>query len=237
MLMHIKRLNAPKHFPIRKKEMTFTVTPRAGPHKRRESLPLQIVIRDILGHGRTAREAKHIIGAGDVLVDGRKRKDYAYPAGLMDILEIPKTKEKYIILPKKTKLSLVPTGEGAEKLCKITGKKYVKGGKTQLSMHDGRNMVVDDGKKYSVGDTVKISLPDQKFKKHFSLEKGKLAMIVEGRHSGSWGKVDEIEEVISSQPNRAVIDVLGKKIRTRKSFLFVIGDSTPEIALEEAKKA
>ena len=67
---HLKRYKSPKHWPIDPKEDKWTVKPSAGPHAIESSLPLLIVIRDILGLADNSREAKRIINNGEILVDG-----------------------------------------------------------------------------------------------------------------------------------------------------------------------
>ncbi|MGB1660494.1 MAG: 30S ribosomal protein S4e, partial [Candidatus Poseidoniaceae archaeon] len=54
--------------------------------------------------------------------------------------------------------------EAAWKVCRIEGKTTIKGGRTQLNLHDGRNLLVDDPSKdaYATGDSLKMNLPDQK---------------------------------------------------------------------------
>ena len=66
-----------------KKIRTWVVTPRPGPHPKYSSIPLLIVVRDILKLVETGKEAKKIIKAGEILVDGRPRKDHKYPTGFM----------------------------------------------------------------------------------------------------------------------------------------------------------
>ena len=60
---------------------------------------LLIVVRDILKVADNAREAKIIINNGDILVDGRARKDYKFPVGFMDVISLPKSKKVYRVLP------------------------------------------------------------------------------------------------------------------------------------------
>ena len=107
---------------------------------------LLIVVRDILKVADNAREAKIIINNGDILVDGRARKDYKYPVGFMDVIEIPKSEKVYRVLPDhKGRLVLhsISKKNAEFKLCMITDKTTIKGGKTQLNLHDGRNSIVD----------------------------------------------------------------------------------------------
>jgi small subunit ribosomal protein S4e len=120
---HLKRFKAPKNWSISPKENTWIVKPAAGPHAIEDSLSLLAVIRDILGLAENSREAKRIINTGTVLVDGRARKDYKYPVGFMDVIQIPLSGETYRVLPDlKGRLILhpIPSENEGFKLCKIT---------------------------------------------------------------------------------------------------------------------
>ena len=104
---HLKRYKAPKSWPIHPKEDTWTVKPSAGSHSINDSIPLTLVIRDVLKLADNAREAKRIINSGNILVNGIVVKDYKFPVGFMDIIEIPKTGEVYrVLLDKKGRLQL-----------------------------------------------------------------------------------------------------------------------------------
>ncbi len=235
--MHLKRLATSKHYPIRKKEYKFTTTPRAGPHAKRECIPLRIILRDSLKFAETAKEAKKILKNKDLFVDGRARKDPNYPVGLMDVITILKTKKYYRIIPKKGKLTIVEISkEKSElKLCKITGKTTVKKNVVQLNLHDSRNILIKnekDAKEFKVGDTIQITLPDQKIKKHLKLEKGNMCLITRGKHEGEIGKIKDIKVIEGLQKNKAVITTPKKDIETLKDYIFVIGKDKPEITIE-----
>ena len=140
---HLKRYKAPKTWPIHPKEDTWTVKPSAGAHSIDDALPLTLVIRDILGLADNSREAKRIINSGNVLVDGRVVKDYKFPVGFMDIIEIPKTGEIYrVLLDNKGRLQLKEIDNGDSKLCQVVNKTTIKGGKTQLNLHDAKNKLI-----------------------------------------------------------------------------------------------
>ena len=142
---HLKTYKAPKTWPIHPKEDTWTVKPSAGSHSIENSLSLTLVIRDILKLADNSREAKRIINSGNVLVDGRVIKDYKFPVGFMDIIEIPKTGEVYrVLLDKKGRLQLNKIEENDSKLCKIVNKSTIKGGKIQVNLHDGKNVIIDE---------------------------------------------------------------------------------------------
>src|SRR3990172_7830180 len=102
--MWLKRLAVPKWWPIEKKTHKFVVSPR-GPHKKLESLPLTVFIRDVLKLAETAKEARTIIKRGEVLVDGKKRRDPKLGVGLLDVIEIPSLKKSWRVAPHKGRLS------------------------------------------------------------------------------------------------------------------------------------
>ncbi|KZX17767.1 30S ribosomal protein S4e [Methanobrevibacter cuticularis] len=230
---HLKRYKAPKNWPIHPKENKWTVKPAAGPHAIEESLSLLIVVRDILGLADNSREAKRIINTGKVLVDGRARKDYKYPVGFMDVVQIPKTEETYRILPDtKGRLTLhpIPKGNDGFKLCKITDKTTIKENKTQLNLHDGRNMIVDES--YSVGDVVSLNVPNQEITDNFKFEEGAMVLITGGKHTGEIGKINEVIINKSSNPNTVIVENDKKnEFLTLKDYAFVIGKDEPIISL------
>ncbi|NOZ76569.1 MAG: 30S ribosomal protein S4e [Euryarchaeota archaeon] len=229
----IKRLASPRTWRIPKKEKKFIVKPRPGTHCLEDSISLLSLVRDYLGHGSTGREARRIIREGHILVDKVPRKDPRFPVGLMDVVEIPATKEYYVVLfDKKGKLFLSPLKkkDAQYKLMKITGKTLVKGGDLQLGFHDGRTLLVkvkDPRKpkedKYRTGDTVVFDLAKKKIKEHLPMEKGALALITRGAHRTEVATVEEIVVSRSSMPNEVILKGKeGNTFRTIKDYVFVI---------------
>ncbi len=234
---HLKRFKAPKHWPIHPKENKWTTKPNAGPHAIEESLPLLLIVRDILGVADNAREAKRIINNGEILVDGRIRKDYKFPVGFMDVIEIPKSESTFRVLPdEKGRLILYPiAAENKDfKLCKIVDKTTINGGKTQLNLHDGRNCLVDD--EYKVGDVVILKVPDQDISERIIFEEGTIGLITGGKHIGEIGRIKEINITKSSMLNTVEMETEGKKVfLTLKDYVFVIGKEEPAITLPGGK--
>src|SRR5438105_15235983 len=83
----LKREPAPGFWPIKRKERTWAPNTRPGPHSREKSLPLVIIIREILGYARTAKEATRIINTGKGKIDGVVRKDHRFPVQRMDAVQ------------------------------------------------------------------------------------------------------------------------------------------------------
>jgi len=230
----LKRLLVPAYWRISKKANKWTVSPRPGPHKKFECIPLQIILRDILRLGETAKEAKTIIKKGEILVDGKKRKDHAFPVGLMDVISIPRIKKYYRILPSKKGLELkeISERETNKKICRINNKVLVKKGKLQLNLHDGKNILVDKDV-YKTSDSVLIELPSQKILGHIKLEKGNLALITKGKNSGKMGKIKKVIMSKRGEPSKVICELEKKNVEVRKEHVFVIEKEKPEIKLGE----
>ena len=234
---HLKRYKAPKSWPIHPKEDTWTVKPSAGSHSIIDSIPLTLVIRDVLKLADNSREAKRIINSGNVLVDGRVVKDYKFPVGFMDIIEIPKTEESYrVLLDRKGRLQLNSIDDSSAKLSKIVNKSTIKGGKTQLNLHDGRNVLVDEDV-YAGQDVVCISIPEQEIKENFEFGEGAVVLVTGGKHTGELGKIKEVIVDESSKPNTVIIEKANNdSFLTLKDYAFVIGKDEPAIDLLEVNQ-
>lgn len=235
---HLKRYKAPKTWPIHPKEETWTVKPSAGPHAIEDCLSLMVVVRDILKIADNSREAKRIINSGDIVINGRSKKDYKFPVGFMDIITIPKTNETYrVLLDNKRRLTLKPiTNEETDvKLSKIVNKTTIKGGQTQLNLHDGRNLLTEED--YKVGDVLSLKMPEQEVQNVYKLEEGATVLVTGGKHTGEIGKISEIIINQSSNPNTVVIENSRKEnFLTLKEYAFVIGENEPSIELLEVNK-
>jgi len=231
----LKRLQAPEFWRLPKKIAKWTVAPSPGPHKKFESIPLQIIVRDILNLVETGKEANSIIKKGEILVDSKIRKDHAFPVGLMDVISIPRIKKYFRVLPSKEGLELkeISEDEANKKICRINNKTSVKKGRLQLNLHDGKNLFVDKDV-YKTGDSVFLELPNQKIIEHIKLERGSLGLITKGKNSG---KVARIKEVIITkgmrEPNKVICELEKKDVEVRKDHIIVVGREEPVIELSE----
>ncbi|QGA69555.1 30S ribosomal protein S4e [Sulfolobus sp. E11-6] len=196
-MAHITRFEAPWFLIISKKLYKWTVRSNPGPHPIEKSIPLAIVIRDYLKFAGTIREAKRIIFDGKVLVDGKVRKDYKYPVGLMDIVSIPSADLYFRVLPDNVRfmrLSKISADEARYKYVRIMNKTTIKGGRIQLNLEDGRNILVDKeaAKNFKTLMTLKIELPSQNIVDSFTISEGSYAIFVGGKNVGIHGIVKSV---------------------------------------------
>ena len=235
---HLKRKPAPKLWPIYRKSAIWTVKPNPGPHSLSRSLPLGLIVRDVLKFAKTGKEAKNIISQEKIKVDGKVRRDERFLVGLMDVVSIVDTKKSYRLLPSRKGLLLHPIKSEDEgfKLYRVEDKTVVKGGRVQLDLHDGTSFVIPEDV-YQTLDVLKLSIPDRELIEHTKLKVGANAIVIGGKNIGRYGKVSTIEK----SPNQKRRDLLvtiedsnGEQFQTILDFVFILGDTKPSISLPEA---
>jgi len=245
-IRHLKRKPAPRVWSIERKQYTWIGNPSAGPHRMDQCITLTMVLRDMIDVAKTAKEAKVIVSQDKVYIDGKIRRDEAYPAGLMDVLSFPDSNRSYRVLPSPKGLILHPIEkeEANFKLCRIENKTVVKSGHIQLDLHDGTNVLVRvaDPKKpiedaYHVLDTLKIGL-ERDIQGYIKLAKDAPVLVVGGKNVGKHGKIVEIEESKGKKRRDSLVtveDKNGSRFQTTMNFVFAVGETSPSISLPEVK--
>jgi len=230
MSRHQKRVTVPVSWPISKKTHAWVAKTSPGPHSAANSMPLVMVVRDMLKLVDNAREARMALHEGKVLVDGKVQKDYKLPIGIFDVISVPAKNEQYRMLKDEKGmfyLSLLESGT-VRKLARVQNKTFLKGKKQQLNLSDGSNKLAEG--EFKVGDSLVLSIPEKNIEDRISFEVGNLAMVVGGKHSGQTGKIKEIITVRSSQPNRVIISG-DREFETIEDYVYMIGKDAPVIKL------
>ena len=163
----------------------------------------------------TAREVKKVLHANEVLVDGKRRKDHRYLAGLFDVFSF--ANEHYrITLDNKGRLLVkkIDDKEKNGKVCKIVGKTVLKGNKIQYQLHDGKTLLLE--KQANVGDSVVLEFPN-KVKEILPLKEKMHIFLTRGKYAGTSGVLKSISGT------QAIFTKDGKDIETAKKYLFVVG--------------
>ena len=228
MSNHQKRLSVPKSWPVERKTDTFTVKARAGPHGE-DGVPLLILLRDVLGYVDSRKEARYALSQDAILVNGDPINDEGRPIGMFDIVAFPQREEYYRVFPDEGgRLSLTPIDADAaeSRLGKVAGKRQVQGGETQLSLHDGTNVVVD-ADEYSTNDSVVVDNDDKSIVAHFPYEEGALVTSVRGNHGGKIGSLEEIEVTYGSGSNIVTVERLDgeETFETVEEYVVVIDEN------------
>lgn len=203
MINKTKRLMISRSVKIPRKTFFWGASPRPGKHNRKDSMALLTALRDYLKVGDKEREVSRILVNGLVKVDGNIVKDRRYPVGFMDLISLEKVGKSFRILYDR-KGGLVLGEESAEnsdkKLMKVLNRTTVKGGKTQLSFHDGQ-IILSDDKEVKTGDVVLVSIPDKKIIEVMKLQPGNKVFLTGGSHAGSVATIKNIEIKESSHKN------------------------------------
>jgi len=222
---HQKRLSAPTSWPVERKTETFAATAGAGPHGE-SGVPLVVVLRDVLGYVDSSTEAQYAINHDGVRVNGGSVDDVNRPIGMFDILAFPDRDEYYRVFPGEGgRLGLTPVSEedAGSKLSKIVDKTTVSGGRTQLNLHDGSNLLVDE-EEYAAGDSIVVSNDDNSVVAHFEYEEGALVTAVDGEHAGDIGRIETIDVTPSSAPNNVQVESDAGDFQTIEDYVVVIDE-------------
>jgi len=241
---HLKRLAAPKFWPILRKEAKWAVRASPGPHSKEASLPLLLLVRELLHVAETNTEARKIIAEGHIKVDGVVRRNYKFPIGFMDLIEIVDTGELFRAIPVPVRvlgLVPIPPEEATYKVLRIENKTTVKGGHIQLNLYDGRNVLVKvenpespEEDIYQTMSSVKIKVPENKLLDYFPLKNGAPVIVIGGRNVGKVAKVVSIAEGMRHYRKLVTLeDFQGNKFYTTLDKIMVIGKEKPEITLPE----
>ena len=239
---HLRSLVAPEFWPIPVKERFWTVKPSPGPHPIEASVPLAILIRDMMKYATTLREARKIIAKGMIEVDGKVRRNYKYPVGLFDVIRLVPVNKYYRVVPDITyfmKLIEISPDEARLKPLRIENKTTVKGGNIQLNLSDGSNILirVNDPRSptediYETLGTVIVEIPGRKIIDYIPLKEGNYAVISGGSNVGKHGKVINI--VKGMKRYRSIITLKGADgslIQTSLDYAYIIGRDTPLVKL------
>ncbi len=169
-----------------------------------------------------------MVSTRKVMVDGRIETDVGRGVGIMDVLTVGDDHYRCLLDENgKLRYRSIPAKDSSSKLCRVMGKTTIRGGKTQVHLHDGRNITVDEAKKYNSGDTLVVSLPDQEVSGHHAFSEGVLAYLTGGSHIGSTAKVVSKDVKRSSKANEVQFEEFG----TVADYVFVIG-SEKDLPLE-----
>ena len=226
----LKRQMSPLFWEITRKNKRFVITVRPGSHPNNYSIPTAVLLRDTLRTVSTLREAKSAIYGGKVSIDGVKRKSLHHSIGLMDVVELENIPDVYRLIPQGgqvLKPLKIDPAEKTKKLSKVTNKTSIKGGKTQLSFHDGRSMISDTS--INIGDSCLIEIPTQKILNVIKLEQKCQAIVTRGVNAGQVGTVEKIEEGTFSLPRRVLLALGERKIEIPTEMVMVVGKDKPII--------
>jgi small subunit ribosomal protein S4e len=212
-MSHLKRHAIPKSWPIQRKGTTFVVQPNRGFS---DSIPVLIILRDLLKVAQNRKEAKKMIHMKSILLNGKEIRDEKEGVMLFDVITLVPSNKNYrltIIKNEKFNIEEIKESEAHTKIVKIIGKTILKGKKVQLNLSDGRNFLANV--KCKMGDSALINLKNKKIEKCIPLDENSEAIIFSGKHSGEKGKIESINrerKTVEINNGKEKINVLIKQV-------------------------
>jgi small subunit ribosomal protein S4e len=220
----LKRQLAPRFWQVNRKSTRFILNTMPGPHTRKFSYPIGVVLRDLLHVCSNVREVKRSLNKGLISVDGKMIRHPNFPIGLMDTLEIKPSNQSYRFVPSNG-IPLYPikinSDEKNLKLEKIKSKVTSKENLYQYCLHDGRTFLSKES--YNVNDTCLIDLPKFGIKNHVQLKEGCTVIVTRGENAGNIGKVEEIKTGSFSLPKRVLVSIGEKTVELPIDIVMAIG--------------
>ncbi|HLD85019.1 MAG TPA: 30S ribosomal protein S4e [archaeon] len=223
----MKRLLAPKFWPVKRKEKKFVGTPSPGPHSSNFCIPMTVLLRDVFSFAADAKEARTILTSRKVKINGKVKTDKNYPVGLMDIVEVGNHVHRVVVGKDGLYVSEIDKKDAFQML-QIRNKSIVKKSKVQLNFHDGTNILAD-GKSYSTGDVLVVK--DGKISDVLPFEKGAAALIIKGNNAGITGKIGSIIIKKGSHKNEVILETKKRKLLVPKDYIFILGKDKPLVAV------
>jgi len=211
--MYLKRSKIPKTWPLPRKGKEYIVRPS---HSLKNSIPLLIILRDILKLVKTRKDVKKLLSSEKIKVNGKVVRDERFPLTLFDNLSLKDKNFKLIYKNKKFDVIEIGGKEAEEKVAKVIGKKVLKGNKMQINLSDGRNYLSNENVR--VGDSIVLNLKENKISEVLPFKEGCKIMFISGKHIGEIGEVETIDE----KRRIIVLKVGDEKINSRVDNLMVI---------------
>lgn len=141
-------------------------------------------------------------------------------------------------------MHLIGSDDATFKLCRIENKNAVKGGNTQLNLHDGSNVAitVDNPQNaeediYHTLDVLKLNVIEREIIDYTELTVGSPALVIGGKNMGQVGKIVSIEQKENKKRRDLLVTlkhVNGTQFQTILDFVFILGKTEPLVSMPEA---
>ncbi|MBR9705518.1 hypothetical protein GOV14_00635 [Candidatus Pacearchaeota archaeon] len=190
--MHLKRNKIGNFWAVPRKGTKYLAVPS---HNAKKSMPLVVILRDILGLVKNKKELQRILNEKQIQINHKEIRNTNYPVGLFDVINIKKIKKNYratLSHGKKMIFEEIKDKESETKIFKVLNKTLIPGKKIQVNLNSGKNLLTKE--KVKTGDSVLLNLKDSKILKVIQIKKGAKVFVFEGKHAGISGKVDDILE-------------------------------------------
>jgi len=229
----LSRIASPSSWKVMRKSIKWVAKTSPGPRRSETSIPLVVFLRDVEGMIENKRELKFLLNSKSILVNGKRYNDTNFPVGLFDVVSFPNIKKHYrAVLNDKGKLIAkeIPAKESNLLLLQIRNKQVIRGGKLQMTLSNGWNILGQ--KKGAVSDSVLYDLSSNKVKEIISYKSGSKVYFTEGKRAGTIANFKDQKELGLLKRNKLAILEIGKEIiESSMNNLMVIGDKKEAITV------
>ena len=186
---HVKSLNAPMFYMVRRKETKYIAKPSPGRHTLESSIPLRSFVK-MAGLARTNAEVERMMNAESLKVNGKRVSDDKYPVGINDAIwaeGIGKYYRRTVDTKGHISYDEIGKDDASTRFCKVVNKYIGGNGKLMVTLNDGTTIEAPEGVK------VKDSLLIGKGKpKVYKFEEGSKCFVMDGVHVGVSGMIKSI---------------------------------------------
>jgi small subunit ribosomal protein S4e len=206
-----------------------------GPRTNAEGIPLVVLLRDVVGMIENQRELKYLINTKQILVNGKIYRETKFPVGLFDVISFPTVKKHYRVV--LTTLGKLQAAEISDKeantlLLQVNEKTSIKGGKLQINLSNGWNVLTDSKTKIKVGESVLFDLKKKKITENFGFSNGSQVYFVRGKRAGHSATFKSLKETGVLRRQKIAVLELGKEtIESSLNNLITVGAKKASITL------
>jgi small subunit ribosomal protein S4e len=232
---HISRLASPRSWQVARKATKWIAKPMPGPRTKAEGIPLVVLLRDVVGMIENQRELKYLINTKQILVNGKLYRETRFPVGLFDVISFPTVKKHYrVVLTTLGKLqaSEISDKEANMLLLQVNEKTSIKGGKLQINLSNGWNVLTDSKTKIKVGESVLFDLKKKKITENFRFSNGAQVYFVRGKRAGHSATFKSLKETGVLRRQKIAVLELGKEtIESSLNNLITVGAKKASITV------
>ena len=218
---HMKRITAPRSWSVSRKTSKFITKPSPGAHKLEQAVSINTFLKELVNVTSTTKESKFVLTNDEVLINGRRRRDFKAQVGFLDVVSVKSSNLNFLVsVNNKGELKPKELGdkEATKRLLKISGKTILGKDKVQINTFNGENLLVKekDAKSFKVGDSLIVEVSSLKVVEHVPLKEKSLVFVFTGKHSGKSGVLESINNKIVSVKNN------DEEFETSKDYLLAV---------------
>lgn len=182
-MTHQKRLSAPKHYPIERKQQKYVTTIK-GSRSVEDAIPVTLFLRDVMEYAESEKEVKEILKNGKIKRNGETLRDSHEGIGILDVVEIEGAND-YRVLKDGKDLEFVPVDDSEKVIARIEDRS-VEGDEYVYRLHSGENYRTKDD--YSTGSSLLFNDSVEEIE----MGEGATVLVTSGQHAGEVAELKEI---------------------------------------------